>query len=43
MDLEEIKDGMRKLGIDSMTEQALGSDGKTFLIFYFLNLFKFLC
>ncbi|XP_067636295.1 synapse-associated protein of 47 kDa isoform X3 [Eurosta solidaginis] len=25
-DLEEIKDGMRKLGIDSMTEQALGSD-----------------
>ncbi|XP_012158182.1 synapse-associated protein of 47 kDa isoform X3 [Ceratitis capitata] len=26
MDLEEIKDGMRKLGIDSMTEQALGSD-----------------
>lgn len=25
-DLEEIKDGMRKLGIDSMAEQALGSD-----------------
>ncbi|XP_069965266.1 synapse-associated protein of 47 kDa isoform X5 [Bactrocera oleae] len=25
-DLEEIKDGMRKLGIDSMTQQALGSD-----------------
>ncbi|XP_017466871.1 PREDICTED: synapse-associated protein of 47 kDa isoform X6 [Rhagoletis zephyria] len=25
-DLEEIKDGMRKLGIDTMTDQALGSD-----------------
>lgn len=28
-DLAEIKDGMRKLGIDSMTQQALAaSDGK---------------
>lgn len=35
-DLEEIKDGMRKLGIDSMAEQALGSDGKRFFI-YFLS------
>ncbi|XP_054738000.1 synapse-associated protein of 47 kDa isoform X4 [Anastrepha obliqua] len=25
-DLEEIKDGMRKLGIDSMTDQVIGSD-----------------
>jgi len=30
-DLAEIKDGMRKLGIDSMTQQALASnDGKRF-------------
>lgn len=35
-DLEEIKDGMRKLGIDSMTQQALGSDGKRFLFIYYV-------
>jgi len=35
-DLAEIQDGMRKLGIDSMTQQALATtDGKTSLYYYY--------
>lgn len=36
-DLAEIQDGMRKLGIDSMTQQALATtDGKIYVFIYLL-------
>lgn len=35
-DLEEVKAGMKKLGIDTLAQQA-GKDGKTFILFYFIS------
>lgn len=45
-DLEEIKDGMRKLGIDSMTQQlqtssnTLSNDGKNYYYYFLFNFYS---
>lgn len=36
-DLEEVKAGMKKLGIDTLAQQA-GKDGKSFLFYFILFL-----
>lgn len=35
-DLEEVKAGMKKLGIDTLAQQA-GKDGKNFILFFYFS------